>query len=141
MLRKQFLIEKFGDIPFGTLYSAADEDKITTTAIVKKEDNNGNYERGALIEIQTDKDGENKTIEVIGIKKRLKQPSAEVVFVPLEIEESKPLSGITTADKKVLNKYTTPVDPSFYNEIQIEDVNRAAEEIQKYPEKPKKRRL
>lgn len=141
MLRKQFLIEKFGDIPFGTLYSAADEDKITTTAIVKKEDNDGDYERGALIEIQTDKNGENKTIEVIGVRKDLKQPSAEVVFVPLEIEESKPLSGITTADKKVLNRYTTPVDPSFYSEIQVEDVNRAAEEIQKHTEKPKKRRL
>lgn len=138
MLRKQFLIEKFGDIPFGTLYSAADEDKITTTAIVKKEDNDGNYERGALIEIQTDKDGENKTIEVIGMRKDLKQPSAEVVFVPLEIEEPKPLSGIT---EKILNRYTTPVDTSFYNEIQIEDVNRAAEEIQKHTEKPKKRRL
>lgn len=138
MLRKQFLIEKFGDIPFGTLYSAADEDKITTTAIVKKEDNDGNYERGALIEIQTDKDGENKTIEIIGMRKDLKQPSAEVVFVPLEIEEPKPLSGIT---EKILNRYTTPVDTSFYNEIQIEDVNRAAEEIQKHTEKPKKRRL
>ena len=140
MLRKQLLIEKFGDIPFGTLYGA-DEDKITTTAIVKKEDNDGDYERSTLIEIQTDKDGENKTIEVIGMRKSLKQPSAEVVFVPLEMEEPKPLSGITIADKKILNKYTTPVDTSFYNEIQIEDVNRAAEEIQKHTEKPKKRRL
>ena len=140
MLRKQFLLEKFGDIPFGTLYSA-DKDKITTTAIVKKEDNGGDYERSTLIEIQTDKDGENKTIEVIGMRKSLKQPSAEVVFVPLEMEESKPLSGITITDKKILNKYTTPVDTSFYNEIQIEDVNRTAEEIQKHTEKPKKRRL
>ena len=140
MLRKQFLIEKFGDIPFGTLYSD-DEDKITTTAIVKKEDDNGNYERSTIIEIQTDKDGENKTIDVFGIRKHLKQPSSEVVFVPIEMVESKPLSGMTNADKKILNKYTTPVDPSFYNEIQIEDVNRAAEEIQKHTEKPKKRRL
>lgn len=134
MLRKQFLIEKFGDIPFGTLYSAADENKITTTAIIKKENNDGDYERSAIIEIQTDKDGENKTIEVIGIRKDLKQPSDEVVFVPLEIEEPKPLSGITVADKKVLNRYTTVVDPSFYSEIQVE-------EIQKHTEKPKKRRL
>lgn len=140
MLRKQFLIEKFGDIPFGTLYSD-DEDKITTTAIVKKEDDNGDYERSTIIEIQTDKDGENKTIDVFGIRKHLKQPSSEVVFVPIEMVESKPLSGMTNADKKILNKYTTPVDPSFYNEIQIEDVNRAAEEIQKHTEKPKKRRL
>ena len=140
MLRKQFLIEKFGDIPFGTLYSD-DEDKITTTAIVKKEDDNGDYERSTIIEIQTDKDGENKTIDVFGIRKHLKQPSSEVVFVPIEMVESKPLSGMTNADKKILNKCTTPVDPSFYNEIQIEDVNRAAEEIQKHTEKPKKRRL
>ena len=140
MLRKQFLIEKFGDIPFGTLYSA-DEDKITTTAIIKKEDNDGDYERSALIEIQTDKDGENKTIEVIGMRKSLKQPSTEVVFVPLEMEEPKPLSGITITDKKILNKYTKPVDTSFYNEIQIEDVNRATEEISKQTTKPKKRRL
>ena len=141
MLRKQFLIEKFGDIPFGTLYSAADEDKITTTAIVKKEDNDGDYERGALIEVQTDKDGENKTIEVVGIRKHIKQPSAEVVFVPLQIEQSMPLSGITNADKKVLNRYTTLVDPSFHSEIQVEDVNKEAEETQKHTEKPKKRRL
>ena len=140
MLRKQFLIEKFGDIPFGTLYSE-DEDKITTTAIVKKEDDNGDYERSTIIEIQADKDGENKTIDVFGIRKHLKQPSSEVVFVPIEMVESKPLSGMTNADKKILNKYTTPVDPSFYNEIQIEDVNRAAEETQKHTEKPKKRRL
>jgi hypothetical protein len=109
MLRKQFLIEKFGDIPFGTLYSE-DEDKITTAAIVKKEDNDGDYERSTVIEIQTDKDVENKTNEVIDIRKSLKQSSAEV-------------------------------EPSFYNEIQIEDVNRAAEVIQKQTEKPKKRRL
>ena len=140
MLRKQFLIEKFGDVPFGTLYSD-DENKITTTAIVKKENNDGDYERSAVIEIQTDKDGENKTIEVFGLKKSLKQPFDEVVFVPLEMEEPKPLSGVTIADKKILNKYTTPVDTSFYSEIQIEDVNRAVEEIQKHTEKPKKRRL
>lgn len=140
MLRKQFLIEKFGDIPFGTLYSD-DEDKITTTAIVKKEDNDGDYERSTIIEIQTDKDGENKTIEVTGIRKHLKQPSAEVVFVPLEMEVLKPDSGITIADEKILYKYAIPVDPSFYNEIQKEDVNRTAEETQKHTEKPKKRRL
>ena len=140
MIRKQFLIEKFGDVPFGTLYSA-DEDKITTTAIVKKEDNDEDYERSTIIEIQSDKDGENKTIEVIGMRKSLKQPSDEVVFVPLEMEEPKPLSGATIADKKILNKYTTPVDTSFYNKIQIEDVNRTAEETQKHTEKPKKRRL
>lgn len=109
MLRKQFLIEKFGDVPFGTLYSA-DEDKIITTAIVKKEDNDGDYEGSTIIEIQTNKDGENKTIEVTDIRKSLKQPSAEV-------------------------------EPTFYNEIQIEDVNRTAEETQKHTEKPKKRRL
>ena len=120
MLRKQFLIEKFGDIPFGELYSA-DDDKITTTAIVKKENNDGDYEKSTLIEVQTDKDGENKTIEVIGIRKSLKQPSSEVVFVP-KIEEPKPLSATTISDK-----YTTPVDPSFYKEI--------------HTEKPKKRRL
>ena len=141
MLRKQFLIEKFGDIPFGTLYSAADENKITTTAIIKKENNDGDYERSAIIEIQTDKDGENKTIEVIGIRKDLKQPSDEVVFVPLEMEEPKPLSGITVADKKVLNRYTTVVDPSFYSEILLEGVSKETEEIQKHTEKPKKRRL
>ena len=92
-------------------------------------------------EKQTDNDGENITIDVFGIRRHLKQPSSEVVFVPIEMVESKPLSGMTNADKKILNKYTTPVDPSFYNEIQIEDVNRAAEEIQKHTEKPKKRRL
>ena len=124
MLRKQFLIEKFGDIPFGELYSA-DDDKITTTAIVKKENNDEDSEKSTLIEVQTDKDGENKTIEVIGIRKSLKQPSSEVVFVP-KIEEPKPLSETTISDK-----YTTPtpVDPSFYKEIQ------------KHTEKPKKRRL
>ena len=122
MLRKQFLIEKFGDIPFGELYGA-DDDKITTTAIVKKENNDGSSEKSTLIEVQTDKDGENKTIEVIGIRKSLKQPSSEVVFAP-KIEEPKPLSGITISDK-----YTTPFDPSFY------------EEMQKHTEKPKKRRL
>ena len=120
MLRKQFLIEKFGDIPFGELYGA-DDDKITTTAIVKKENNDGSSEKSTLIEVQTDKDGENKTIEVIGIRKSLKQPSSEVVFVP-KIEEPEPLSGITISDK-----YTTPFDPSFYKEI--------------HTEKPKKRRL
>ena len=124
MLRKQFLIEKFGDIPFGELYSA-DDDKITTTAIVKKEDNNGDYENSTPTEIQTDKDEENKAFKVIGIRKSLKQPSSEVVFVP-KIEEPKPLSATTISDK-----YTTPtpVDPSFYKEIQ------------KHTEKPKKRRL
>ena len=139
MLRKQFLIEKFGDIPFGELYSA-DDDKITTTAIVKKENNDGDYEKSTLIEVQTDKDGDNKTIEVIGIRKSLKQPSSEVVFAP-KIEEPKPLSETTISDKKISSKYTATIDPSFYNEIQIEDANRTAEETQKHTEKPKKRRL
>ena len=123
MLRKQFLIEKFGDIPFGELYSA-DDDKITTTAIVKKEDNNGDYENSTPTEIQTDKDEENKAFKVIGIQNSFEQPLSEVVFAPFKMGEAKTLTGTTISDK-----YTTPtpVDPSFYKEI--------------HTEKPKKRRL
>ena len=125
MLRKQFLIEKFGDIPFGELYNA-DEDKVTTMAIVKKEDNNGDYENSTPTEIQTDKDEENKAFKVIGIQNSFEQPLSEVVFAPFKMGEAKTLTGTTISDK-----YTTPtpVDPSFYKEIQ------------KHTEKPKKRRL
>lgn len=123
MLRKQFLIEKFGDVPFGELYNT-DEDKITTIAIVKKEDNKGDYENSAPTEIQTNKDEENKAFKVIGIQNSFEQPLSEVVFAPFKMEEAKTLPGTTISDK-----YTTPVDPSFYKEIQ------------KHTEKPKKRRL
>ena len=123
MLRKQFLIEKFGDVPFGGLCNA-DEDKITTIAIVKKEDNNGDYENSVPTEIQTDEDEENKAFKVIGIQNSFEQPLSEVVFVPFKMEEAKTLPGATISDK-----FTKPVDPSFY------------EEMQKHTEKPKKRRL
>lgn len=137
MLRKQFLIEKFGDIPFGTLYENTD-DKNITTAFIKHTDDGTDYEKTLMIEVQKDLDGENKTIEVVDIRKSTKQPNTEVVWAPYEIEMETTSANTVTVSPKYTQK---EVPNKFYGELTIESINKAAEEIQKQTSKPKKRRL
>ena len=137
MLRKQFLIEKFGDIPFGTLYETTDG-KNTTTALIKHPDDGTDYEKTLMIEVQKDSDGENKTIEIIDMRKSTKQPSAEVVLVPYEVEMEATSANTATVSPKYTQK---EVPNKFYGELTMEAVEKASEEIQKQTSKPKKRRL
>ena len=137
MLRKQFLLEKYGDIPFGTLYENTDNKNITT-AFIKHPDDGTDYEKTLMIEVQKDSDGENKTIEIIDMRKSTKQPSAEVVLVPYEVE----MGATSTNTATVSPKYTQKEVPNkFYGELTMEAVEKADEEIHKQTSKPKKRRL
>jgi replication initiation and membrane attachment protein DnaB len=96
------------------------------------------YEKTLMIEVQKDSDGENKTIEIIDMRKSTKQPSAEVVLLPYEVE-METTSAITAT---ISPKYTQKeVSNKFYGELTMEAIEKASEEIQKQTSKPKKRRL
>lgn len=155
MLRKQFLIEKFGDIPFGNFQdsSVSYDDKSVTSSVIGPLNKNGD---AVVIEETIDKNSGETTVKAI---KMHKGPSidAQVVTVPwvpvdcLTDEEKKKLSledenntviVSPPPTKEIVGKYTQKEVPNkFYGELTIEPVNKAAEEIQKHTEKPKKRRL
>lgn len=155
MLRKQFLIEKFGDIPFGNFQdsSVSYDDKSVTSSVIGPLNKNGD---AVVIEETIGKNSGETTVKAI---KMHKGPSidAQVVTVPwvpvdcLTDEEKKKLSledenntviVSPPPTKEIVGKYTQKEVPNkFYGELTIEPVSKAAEEIQKHTEKPKKRRL
>ena len=155
MLRKQFLIEKFGDIPFGNFQdsSVSYDDKSVTSSVIGPLNTNGD---AIVIEETIDKNSGETTVKAI---KMHKGPSidTQVVTVPwvpvdcLTDEEKKKLSledenntviVSPPLTKETEGKYSQKEVPNkFYGQLTIEPVNKAAEEIQKHTEKPKKRRL
>ena len=114
MLRKQFLIEKFGDIPFGNFQdsSAPYDDKSVTSSV----------------------DTPMVVVPWIPVDSTL--TAEERQKLSLEGEDNSiitsPIEG-RYIQKEVPNK--------FYSEITIDSANKASEETQKHTEKPKKRRL
>ena len=121
MLRKQFLIEKFGDIPFGSFQdsSVSYDDKNVTSSVIGPLNTNGD----AIVVVET-------------IDKNSDETAEEKQKLSLEGEDNSiitsPIEGRYT-QKEVPNK--------FYSEITIDSANKASEETQKHTEKPKKRRL
>ena len=117
MLRKQFLIEKFGDIPFGDFQdnSVPYDDKSATSSV----DTSMVFVPWVLVDC------------ILTVEERQK--------LSLEGENN---NTIISPSKEIDDKYTQKKVPDkFYSEITIESVNKATEETQKHTEKPKKRRL
>ena len=160
MLRKQFLIEKFGDIPFGNFQdsSVSYDDKSVTSSVVGTINPSGD----AIVIAETiDKNSDERTVKKINMHKD-PPVDTQIVTAPwvpvdctltveekqkLSAEERKKLSlegednnGIITSP--VEGRYTQKEVPDkFYGEIKVEDINKEVEETQKHTEKPKKRRL
>ena len=125
MLRKQFLIEKFGDIPFGNFQdsSVPYDDKSVTSSV----------------------DTQIVTVPwipvdcTLTVEERQNLSAEERQKLSLEGENN---NTIISPSKEIDDKYTQKKVPNnFYSEITIESVNKAAEETQKHTEKLKKRRL
>ena len=114
MLRKQFLIEKFGNIPFGNFQdsSVSYDDKSITSSV-----------HTPMVVVPWVPVDSTLTVEERQ-KLSLEGEDNSIITSPIEDKYTK---------KEVPNK--------FYSEITIESVNKAAEETQKHTEKPKKRRL
>lgn len=160
MLRKQFLIEKFGDIPFGNFQdsSVSYDDKSVTSSVVGPINTSGD----AIVIAETiDKNSDERTVKKINMHKD-PPVDTQIVTAPwvpvdctLTVEEKQKLSaeerqklslegednnGIITSP--VEGRYTQKEVPDkFYGEIKVEDINKEVEETQKHTEKPKKRRL
>lgn len=127
MLRKQFLIEKFGDIPFGNFQdsSVPYDDKSVTSSVIGPLNTNGD----AIVVVET-------------IDKNSDETAEEKQKLSLESENNNNVIITSPLDKEIEGRYTQKEIPNkFYSEITIESVNKAAEETQKHTEKPKKRRL
>ena len=155
MLRKQFLIEKFGDIPFGNFQdsSVSYDDKSVTSSVIGPLNTNGD---AIVIEETIDKNSGETTVKGIKMHKR---PSTDtqvitVPWVPIDCftdEEKKKLSlenenntAIVSPPltKKIESRYSQKEVPNkFYGELTTEAVEKTAEGIQKQTSKPKKRRL
>lgn len=155
MLRKQFLIEKFGDIPFGNFQdsSVSYDDKSVTSSVIGPLNKNGD---AVVIEETIDKNSGETTVKKINIHK---SPSVDtqIVTVPwvpvdsiltveerqkLSLEENNNVIISPPLTKEIEGRYTQKEVPDkFYGEITIDSANKAAEETQKHTEKPKKRRL
>ena len=160
MLRKQFLIEKFGDIPFGNFQdsSVPYDDKSVTSSVIGPINTSGD----AIVIVETiDKNSGERTVKKINMHKD-PPVDTQIVTAPwvpvdctLTVEERQKLSaeerqklslegednnGIITSP--IEGRYTQKEVPDkFYSEIKVEDVNKEVEETQKHTEKPKKRRL
>lgn len=160
MLRKQFLIEKFGDTPFGNFQdsSVPYDDKSVTSSVVGPINTSGD----AIVIVETiDKNSDERTVKKINMHKD-PPVDTQIVTAPwvpvdctLTVEEKQKLSaeerqklslegednnGIITSP--VEGRYTQKEVPDkFYSEIKVEDINKEVEETQKHTEKPKKRRL
>ena len=119
MLRKQFLIEKFGDIPFGNFQdsSVPYDDKSVTSSV----DTPMVFVPWVPVDCTLTVEERQKL--------SLEEENNNVIISP-------PLT------KEIEGKYTKKeVSDKFYGEITIDSANKAAEETQKHTEKPKKRRL
>ena len=117
MLKKQFLIEKFGDIPFGDFQdnSVPYDDKSVTSSV----DTPMVFVPWVPVDC------------ILTVEERQK--------LSLEGENN---NAIISPSKEIDDKYTQKKVPDkFYSEITIESVNKTTEETQKHTEKPKKRRL
>ena len=117
MLRKQFLIEKFGDIPFGNFQdsSVPYDDKSATSSV------------------------DTSMVFVPWVPVDCTLTVEERQKLSLEGENN---NAIIFPSKEIDDKYTQKQVPDkFYGEIKVEDTNKEAEETQKHTEKPKKRRL
>ena len=117
MLKKQFLIEKFGDIPFGDFQdnSVPYDDKSVTSSV------------------------DTPMVFVPWVPVDCTLTVEERQKLSLEGENN---NAIISPSKEIDDKYTQKKVPDkFYSEITIESVNKTTEETQKHTEKPKKRRL
>ena len=115
MLKKQFLIEKFGDIPFGNFQdsSAPYDDKSVTSSV------------------------DTPMVVVPWVPVDCTLTVEERQKLSLEGEDN---NSIITSP--IEGRYTQKEVPNkFYSEITIDSANKASEETQKHTEKPKKRRL
>ena len=115
MLKKQFLIEKFGDIPFGDFQNSSVpyDDKSATSSV----DTSMVFVPWVPVDC------------TLTVEERQK----------LSLEDEDNNSIITSP---IEGKYTQKEAPNkFYSEITIDSANKAVEETQKHTEKPKKRRL
>ena len=128
MLRKQFLIEKFGDIPFGNFQDSSSvsyDDKSVTSSVIGPLNTNGD----AIVVVET-------------IDKNSDETAEEKQKLSLESENNNNVIITSPLDKEIEGRYTQKEIPNkFYSEITIDSANKAAEETQKHTEKPKKRRL
>ena len=127
MLRKQFLIEKFGDIPFGNFQdsSLSYDDKSVTSSVIGPLNTNGD----AIVVVET-------------IDKNSDETAEEKQKLSLESENNNNVIITSPLDKEIEGRYTQKEIPNkFYSEITIDSANKASEETQKHTEKPKKRRL
>jgi hypothetical protein len=118
MLRKQFMIEQYGDTPFTTY---------ETTII------NNSPVSSLTIDVTIEKPNEDETIEIVkNVKTNGGITHPSIVTVPYTIEENTPLitNGDGDLDKKYIN---TRVPSDFYGEIKTETEYKV--------QKPKKRRL
>lgn len=118
MLRRQFMIEQYGDTPFTTY---------ETTVI------NNNPVSSLTVDVTIEKSDKDELIEIVKTVKTnggITHPS--IVTVPYKIEENTPL--ITNGDGDLNKKYiNTRVPSDFYGEIKTESESKE--------QKPKKRRL
>ena len=115
MLRKQFMIEQYGDTPFTTY---------ETTII------NNSPVSSLTVDFTIEKPNEDESIEIVKTNGGITHPS--IVTVPYIIEENTPL--ITNGDNDLNKKYIkTRVPSDFYGEIKTESESKV--------QKPKKRRL
>jgi hypothetical protein len=118
MLRRQFMIEQYGDTPFTTY---------ETTVI------NNNPVSSLTVDVTIEKSDKDELIEIVKtVKTNGGTTPPSIVTVPYTIEENTPL--ITNGDGDLNKKYiNTRVPSDFYGEIKTESESKA--------QKPKKRRL
>lgn len=118
MLRKQFMIEQYGDTPFMTY---------ETTII------NNSPVSSLTVDVTIEKPNEDESIEIVkNVKTNGGITHPSIVTVPYTIEENTPL--ITNGDGDLNKKYiNTRVPSDFYGEIKTETESKV--------QKPKKRRL
>lgn len=118
MLRKQFMVEQYGDTPFTTY----------ETAII-----NNNPVSSLTVNFTIEKSNEDESIEIVkNVKTNGGITHPSIVTVPYTIEENTPL--ITNGDGDLDKKYIkTRVPSDFYGEIKTETESKV--------QKPKKRRL
>lgn len=118
MVRKQFMIEKYGDTPFTTY---------ETTII------NNNPVSSLTVDVTIEKPNEGESVEIVkNVKTNGGITHPSIVTVPYTIEENIPL--ITNGDGDLNKKYiNTRVPSDFYGEIKTESESKV--------QKPKKRRL
>ena len=118
MLRKQFMVEQYGDTPFTTY---------ETTII------NNSPVSSITIDVVIEKPNEDESIEIVkNVKTNGEITHPSTISIPYTIEENTPL--ITNGDSDLNKKYiNTRVPSDFYNEIKTESESKA--------QKSKKRRL